>query len=321
MASPTYFPEGNTPNPQDTINRKLQKINGALFDLYGDQGPSFFPEGSSPLPQDDVERSFEKIEALLASGGSSTGGLVWGPTPETVDSVNGAINIFITNLTSRFPTSAFTQLSFGHPTIVTNDADFSSSTTMTSLEMRLLSSIGGLLDISNGSAVESLSFPGLLTVGGVLAFGTNPLLTTASFPLLTTVGGDLTGESNDVLIALTLTSLVTVGGIFNLSSDLAIETISLPALTTVSGNFTANTCTALTSFSAPLWLPTDGTTINFNGDALDAASVNHILARCVAAGVTTCTIDLSGGTNAAPTGQGITDAADLATAGNTVTTN
>jgi len=63
------------------------------------------------------------------------------------------------------------------------------------------------------------------------------------------------------------------------------------------------------------------TTINFIGCALGAADVNAILAHAVSIGMTGGTINLSGGTSAAPSGAGITDKATLITAGNSVTTN
>jgi hypothetical protein len=61
--------------------------------------------------------------------------------------------------------------------------------------------------------------------------------------------------------------------------------------------------------------------IGLENDALDVATVNAILARCVAAGLTTASIDLSGGTNAAPAGQGILDKATLIGNGCAVSTN
>lgn len=62
--------------------------------------------------------------------------------------------------------------------------------------------------------------------------------------------------------------------------------------------------------------------IDLSGCALTAATVNAILANAVANGMTGGTIDLSGGTSAAPTGQGILDAIYLVDIlGNTVDTN
>lgn len=60
-----------------------------------------------------------------------------------------------------------------------------------------------------------------------------------------------------------------------------------------------------------------------DGNALNVASINALLAAFVAANKTTGTrtLNLSGGTNAAPTGQGITDKATLVSRGWTVTTN
>jgi len=84
---------------------------------------------------------------------------------------------------------------------------------------------------------------------------------------------------------------------------------------------------ALTTVAVPLWVVTDGTTPTFTDCALLAGvsasgtGINGILARGVASGVTACDFELDGGTNAAPTGQGIVDKGVLILAGNTVVTN
>jgi hypothetical protein len=65
-------------------------------------------------------------------------------------------------------------------------------------------------------------------------------------------------------------------------------------------------------------------TAHFGSNALPAAAVNQVLADCVVSlgisGRVVCTVNLAGGTNAAPTGQGLTDKATLVAAGWTVTT-
>lgn len=61
-------------------------------------------------------------------------------------------------------------------------------------------------------------------------------------------------------------------------------------------------------------------TLDLAGNSLNANSVNLVLAAALDVGGTGV-LDLSGGTNAAPTGQGILDAAALVLAGWTVTTN
>lgn len=75
--TPTYFPEGNTPAPQDFVGRSLQKINGALYDLAGliTGMPTYFLEGNIPAPQDFPGRSLQKINGLLAGMAVSGAGL------------------------------------------------------------------------------------------------------------------------------------------------------------------------------------------------------------------------------------------------------
>src|ERR1700752_139380 len=63
------------------------------------------------------------------------------------------------------------------------------------------------------------------------------------------------------------------------------------------------------------------TSINVSGNSLDAPAINAILAVLVDGGLENGTADLSGGDNAAPTGQGITDVATLEGRGWTVTTS
>ena len=61
--------------------------------------------------------------------------------------------------------------------------------------------------------------------------------------------------------------------------------------------------------------------LDLDVNALDVTSINNILINALASGITTGTIDLTGGTNAAPTGAGITAADALNTLGVTVTAN
>lgn len=88
-----------------------------------------------------------------------------------------------------------------------------------------------------------------------------------------------------------------------------------------SPNATANISSPnLSSFTSTI-SGCQGSIINITGCALSATSVNYILAQLVALSPTVGSFDLSGGTSASPTGQGITDAATLVSNGCTVTTN
>lgn len=177
----------------------------------------------------------------------------------------------------------------------------------------------GNLALNTMPNLVSIGFPLLATMDGALTLSALPAQT-LSFPSLTSIAA-LNMDSNVDAVVLSVPLLTTIAGDATIQINSGITVFSFPSLVTIGGNLNATNNTALTSFSAPNWLPTDGTTIEFQDCALDATSVNHILARCVAGAVTTCAINLSLGTNAAPTGQGITDKADLITAGNSVLTN
>ena len=113
---------------------------------------------------------------------------------------------------------------------------------------------------------------------------------------------------------MSLPLLASVTDYFNCNRNAVLTTLSLPLLASVGDYFYCYANTGLTTVDVSSWLPTDGTIIFFNGNALNATSVELILRRCVLAGVTTCGIDLSGGTNAGLVSlspQGVADAATL----------
>lgn len=107
----------------------------------------------------------------------------------------------------------------------------------------------------------------------------------------------------------------------SIANNLSLTALSLTALVDSASNTLISGNTSLAILNLTNWNPPDGKTHDFRNNALLDTWVNVILARCVAAGLTTSVIKLEGGTNAAPTGQGIVDAAALVTAGCTVTTN
>lgn len=141
---------------------------------------------------------------------------------------------------------------------------------------------GSAAAIIFGSAVESVDFGSVASLDGTQLSIQSTSITSADFP-------DLASISNgaDLLI----------------QSNASLTEISLPVLV----------------------LLVDGFELLFNGNALPSANVNEILAIVLAIvtdqSLTSGTLALQGGTNGAPTGQGITDKSDLITAGITVTTN
>ncbi len=174
----------------------------------------------------------------------------------------------------------------------------SGDTHLTTLTISSLLHATGLIDVHNDVALTTLSLDGLLHADGGINASGDTLLTTPTLVALLDAGGLLDFNSSG-LVTLTLTPLVT--------ASLGID---------------AHACAAFTTLTMSNFLPTNGTTINFNGCALTAVSVNKILARAVAnAAYISGTINTAGGTSSAPTGQGITDKATLIARGVTVLTN
>jgi hypothetical protein len=201
----------------------------------------------------------------------------------------------------------------------------------------VLTTIGGGLfaDQSNGLTLDfpslvttsALSFaravdltvnlPALTTIGGNGLFINSDGLT-VNFPSLTTVAALINNNTPNVTID--LPALTTVTGVVN-SMGCANTSLIFPSLVTVGGNFLASSSSYI-ALNLSSWLPTDGTTIDFRNSNLVAAMVNQILSRCVAnTAFVSGTIQLDSGSNASPSGQGITDKATLIARGVSVTTN
>ena len=104
----------------------------------------------------------------------------------------------------------------------------------------------------------------------------------------------------------------------------AIASSDMSAWTGVTNLNYYNMPSAITVTANTLSTQVAMTTLNLSNDALAAAAVNQVLADLVTSltgrGSTKCTTTLNG-TNAAPTGTGITNKATLVAAGWTVTTN
>jgi hypothetical protein len=128
-------------------------------------------------------------------------------------------------------------------------------------------------------------------------------------------------ENTSELLTAAFTQL-TSSGQFVVSNNSGLTSLSAPLMASVSGALQISGNAALASLDLSAFVPADGQFLNLDGNALDAAGVNLVLARCVAnAAYASGTVNLGGGTNAAPTGQGIIDAAALSERGVTVNTN
>lgn len=163
---------------------------------------------------------------------------------------------------------------------------------ITSVTFQASTSVDGF-DIELWNNLTSISFPNLATIdpagiSGALVLILLPLVTSVNCPLLTKVGG---GVSIQQMAGLTSAS-------FPLLTDTA--------------NIHFDQCPLLTTINVSSWVPTNGSNNLFTACALNAATVNSILARGVAnAGFVSGLIDTSGGTSLGPSGQGILDKATL----------
>lgn len=166
---------------------------------------------------------------------------------------------------------------------------------LTEIDLPLLAN-GVVFDFPR-NAVSTMSFPSLTTILSSLAIASSPNLTSISLPVLNDPvnNPNLVFQENPALTSILLPALSTIN---------VIQVIDNPLLTT---------------FSLPSLVSTSGT-MTLTGNAFSAATVNAMLAKLVAIGYTGL-LDMSGGTNAAPTGQGIADKATLIGQGASVTTN
>ena len=169
------------------------------------------------------------------------------------------------------------------------------------------------IQIGFNDLLASISFSALTTLRTGFYIVNNPVLTSVDFSALTTI------DIRTLALANTTSSL---------SSNASLTSVSFPALTTitksagVSGALSIASNVALTSISIPVLTVPDGFRFIFTNNALTEASVDHVLARCVAnAGFVSGRVDLNGGTNAVPSATGLADKATLIGRGVTVNTN
>jgi hypothetical protein len=128
--------------------------------------------------------------------------------------------------------------------------------------------------------------------------------------------GFLTNLPSDIFSGLTALQNL------NLTGDGGITTP--PALTGLTAlQYLSFNNTHITTLGTGIFdVMTSLNTVYFAGNTLDAASVNNVLASLVVCCTSNAgSLDLSGGTNAPPSGQGILDAQALTVAGWSVTTN
>lgn len=183
------------------------------------------------------------------------------------------------------------------------------------------------------AVLTTLRFDALTGVATNFAPSTFALCTTWSFAVLANIGGTFAPTTFAALVTLACDALQKVDGAFSIAAMASLTTISFAAMITYGSTITINTglgnLTVMTLGTIGTLKAITGATINVSGQKLNAASVNAILALLVSLDGTNGTtlwgagktLNISGGTSAAPSGQGIVDKATLIARTATVTTN
>lgn len=201
----------------------------------------------------------------------------------------------------------------------TTDIDLHGNSDLVSLNLSALTSAANI-SIDGCSSLVNFLVPFLSGDCSVSATSCNSLETINVGSINILSGFSVPNATN--LTNLYMTSATQISN-FDINGCSSLTTLADTNLTSIYGNLDAHNCSSLTSidWSPILSFDPSITSINFNGCALNETSVNYILARCMASNLSITTIDLSGGTNAPPTGQGITDADNLILNGCTVFIN
>ena len=189
----------------------------------------------------------------------------------------------------------------------------------------------GRIDIDNNAALTTLDLSSLVTIGdsGYIPIASGcPLLSSINLDSFQTLSdnagldvGDLPAQT-----ALSLPSFSTMGnGSYLTIYSLPITSLDLSSLTSVDTNalIVIEFNTGLTNISIPNVVFGGPCTVDFSDNALLNTTVNQVFARAVASPLFTGGgfIKVEGGTNAGPTGQGVTDKNTMVARGVTVTTN
>lgn len=186
------------------------------------------------------------------------------------------------------------------------------------IDMPLLETALGPVHCVAQKALTRFNAPLLTSVTTDLELVANSSLTEVNFPLLATVGNDFEFDGN-ATTSFDHPNLISVGRELRVSSD-TITSINLDGLTTVGGDFRVE-CLNLTTMRLPSFTTWGGAQWSLLNSAFDEDTINYILELLDGLGVLAKFADLSGGTNAAPSGSGITALNNLLGKGWTVDTN
>ncbi len=200
----------------------------------------------------------------------------------------------------------------------------------------------GALNVVSNPLLTSVSADNL-TVGGGVSINSNPSLTSVSFPLLDLDASELTGIAfnyNPLLETINFPSITIANNVYINGND-ALTSILFPLFSASDNDFTVISSNLLLTLDLPSFISAFQmriignaalTSLTFNsaitcisfdlsGNAFTEATVDYILATLDVAGQSNGALDLTGGTNSAPSGAGLASKANLIGKGWSVTNN
>lgn len=298
----------------------------------------------------NLNRLVENVNTIVANG-------IPAAAPTLTYSNTGTLDSMYVNFNIKVPTGA-TYNSGGTKTVQSYyvpNVYLNNSPALTSITFPDVILFNELFVEGNGSLLDSLTSISLpvTTQMGYIKLTALPSLTTFNVPSLVNAS-QITIQYSTSLTSINFSNIITLDYGFEITDLEEVTSINFDSLQYIAGQYMViRYCNSLTSFSLPeiirinvsdefsirnndnltsLTLGTIGTleslpVVNAEGNALDAASVNGILALLVSLDGTgnrdlfQANVYLAGGTNAAPTGQGIIDKQTLIDRGCNVETN
>lgn len=308
---------GNTFIPSGKTN-KYQGISGSELVFYAESPELKYLQDLRVLYQNDLDStdifrirfstSAAKTLSLTTSG--SAGVTFIDKTGTQADSYSRTVAAFDwLNMRSTNPQN-ITVINWGSKTLhgEISCAEFEKMTGLTSLTLTSNDFTGKFPNLAQATGLTAVAIQGNHFTGPLPSLSSNTSLLTL-YVSNNQLSGSIPSLSNNTLLTgCNLNGNLFTGNIPDLSNNTALTSFDC-SVNQLTGWVGGTVSVTLGSFSA----------LN---NLLDAATVNALLAAFVSAGKNSGTRILNlGGTNAAPTGQGLTDKATLQGRGWTVTTN
>jgi hypothetical protein len=177
------------------------------------------------------------------------------------------------------------------------------------------------INIQQAQDLVSVSAPNANLTSGAFVLVGCPSLTTLDFGGCVEISGPVTIQNCPALTSLDLSSFQFCYDDFVIFNT-GLTSVDLSSLEDIYGIFQIGNSAALTTINWGNEFVDNGQDYYFNNNALTASVINAFLAHLVAEpAYVSGTVLLNGGTNAAPSGQGIVDKATLIGRGVVVNTN